>query len=192
MFAGESTRCRGVDRWIAVAPARQPLAVEGQDADHPGIVLGDVDDVVVVDIEERDADQLDRPDRQQLAVLVEDLHPVVLAVGDQHPPAAVDPQPVRQVELARPVARLAPGLEIFHIGREFVHARVAVAVRHEIRAVGRDDDVGRQVERPAAMRDLLPRGRAVIVVRHAGIGARSRAPIVCSSLPSVVNLKNWP
>ena len=53
-----------------------------------------------------------------------------------------------------------------------MHAGVAVAVGHEIRAVRRDDDVGRQVERAAAMGDLFPRGRAVIVVGHAGVGAR--------------------
>src|ERR1700730_6662579 len=45
-----------------VAPAGQALAVEGQDADHPAIVLGDVDHVVIVDIEECRADQLGRPD----------------------------------------------------------------------------------------------------------------------------------
>ena len=33
------------------APAREALAVEGQDADHAAIVLGDVNDVVLVDIE---------------------------------------------------------------------------------------------------------------------------------------------
>ena len=54
-----------------VAPARQPLAVEGQDADPAAIVLGDVDGVVIVDVEERRADQFGRPDGQQFAVLVE-------------------------------------------------------------------------------------------------------------------------
>ena len=34
-----------------VSPAGQALAVEGQDADPAAIVLGDVNDVVLVDIE---------------------------------------------------------------------------------------------------------------------------------------------
>ena len=36
-----------VDR---AAPTGQPLAVEGQDADQAGVVFGDIDDVLVVDI----------------------------------------------------------------------------------------------------------------------------------------------
>ena len=60
----------------AVSPECQALAVEAQDADPAAVVLGDVNDVVIVDIEERRADQLGRSDRQQFAVLVEHLHPV--------------------------------------------------------------------------------------------------------------------
>src|SRR5271167_2716777 len=118
-----------IDR--AVAPARQALAVEGQDADPPAIVLGDVNDVVGVDIKEGRANQFGRPDIQQFAALVEDLHPIVLAVGHQHPAAPVDPYAVRQVELSRRGARLAPGELVFGIGREFVHPSIAVAVGHE-------------------------------------------------------------
>jgi PAS domain S-box-containing protein len=92
-----------------VAPARQALAVERQDADHAAVVLGDVDDVVIIDIEEGRADQLDRPDLEQFAVLVEHLHPVVFPVGDEHAAAPVDPDTMRQVELPRRGARLAPG-----------------------------------------------------------------------------------
>src|SRR5271167_503418 len=55
----------------AIAPACQALAVEGQNTDPAAIVLGDVDDVVIVDIEERRADQFGRPDGQQFAILVE-------------------------------------------------------------------------------------------------------------------------
>src|SRR5687767_6720488 len=54
---------RAVDR---TTPGGEALAVEVEDADHPGIVLGDVDDVVVVDIEERHPDQLGRPHLEQL------------------------------------------------------------------------------------------------------------------------------
>src|SRR6516165_3407572 len=45
-----------IDR--AVSPACQALAVEGQDADPAAVVLGDVNDIVIVDIEESRADQL--------------------------------------------------------------------------------------------------------------------------------------
>ena len=93
-----------VDLWISLPqrPRRSPSRVTKL------IVLGDVDDILVVDIKERDADQRDRPDRQEIAVLVEDLDAVIFAVSDEEPAAAVDPQTVRQVELARRVARLAP------------------------------------------------------------------------------------
>jgi hypothetical protein len=45
----------------AIAPGRQPLAVEIENADHAGIVFRHIDDIVVVDIEERHPDQLGRP-----------------------------------------------------------------------------------------------------------------------------------
>src|SRR6516165_7450916 len=156
----------------AVSPARQTLAVEGQDADPAAIVLRDVNDVVIVDIEERRADQFGRPNRQQFAVLIEDLHPVVFAVGHQHPAAPVDPDAVRQVELAGRRPRFAPGEQMFGVGREFVHPGIAIAVGHEHRAVGSESDVGREVERAAAVRDLAPSLRTEIVCGHAGVGAR--------------------
>ena len=82
-----------VDR--SVAPARQPLTVEGQDADHAAIVLGDVNDVLVIDIEKGRADQLGRPDFKQLAGLIEDLHAIVFAIGDEDAAAPVDPDAMR-------------------------------------------------------------------------------------------------
>src|SRR6516225_552196 len=100
----------------AVSPAREAFAIEGQDADHAAIVLGDVDDVVLVDIEERGADQLGRPDGQQFAVLVEDLHSVVFTIGHEQTAAAIDPYAVRQVELPGRIARLTPGEEMLAVG----------------------------------------------------------------------------
>lgn len=73
-----------------IAPAREALAIECHEADHPGIVLGDVNHILIVDIEGRDTDDLGRPDRQEVAVLVEDLDTIVLAVGGEEPAAAVD------------------------------------------------------------------------------------------------------
>src|SRR5436190_1559393 len=160
---------RAVDR--PVAPARQPLAIQIQDADKAAIVLGDVDRVLGIDIEECRADQFGRPDFEQLSVLIEHLHAVVLAVGDKQAAAPVDPDAVRQIELPRRVAGLAPGELVFGLGREFVDPGVAVTVGHKHLARGRESDVGRQVERAAAMRHLAPGLRAEIVLRHAGIGA---------------------
>src|SRR6516162_459929 len=100
-----------IDR--AVPPARQALAVEGQDADPATIVLGDVNDIVIVDTEKSRADQFGRPDGQQFAALIEDLYPVVFSIGHQNPAAPVDPYTVRQIELARRGARRAPGELVF-------------------------------------------------------------------------------
>src|SRR5688572_145907 len=66
------------------------------------------------------------PGGEVLAGRVEDLHAVVLAVAHEDAPVGVDPDAVRQVELARPVAGLAPRLEQLAGGGEAVHARVAV------------------------------------------------------------------
>src|SRR5262249_46325920 len=98
---------------------------------------GDIDDVVRVDIEKRWTDQFCRPDLQQLAILVKDLHAVVLTVGYQQAPVFIDPHPVRQVELSRRRARLAPGEEIRAVGSKLVHPGVAVPVRDEHLARGR-------------------------------------------------------
>src|SRR5919109_2878748 len=90
------------------APPGQPLAIQRQNADHATVMLGDVDDVLVIHIEKRWADQLRRPDGEQLPILIEDLHAVVLTVGDQQASAAIDPHPMGQVELPRGLPRLAP------------------------------------------------------------------------------------
>ena len=156
-----------------IAPARQPFAVERQDADHAAVVLGDVNDVVRIDIEERRTDQLGRPDLQQFSLLIEHLHAIVLAIGDQQPPAPIDPHAMRQVELPRRVARLTPREQMLRVRRELVHAGIAVAIAHEHRAIRRKGDVRRQVERATAVRDLLPRNRTEVLVRHAGIGTVS-------------------
>src|SRR5215471_5109370 len=91
-----------------IAPLREALAFEREDAHQSRVVLDDVDDILGVDVHHRRADQLRRPDLQELSLLVEYLHAVVLAVGDEHPTLAVYPYPVRQVELPRSRARLAP------------------------------------------------------------------------------------
>src|SRR5262245_7996370 len=84
-----------------VAPLREALALEREDADQARVVLDDVDDVLGVDVHHRRADQLRRPDLEELPLLVEDLDAVVLAVGDEHSSHAVYPDAVRQIELSR-------------------------------------------------------------------------------------------
>ena len=152
-----------------IAPTCQPLAIERQDADHAAVMLGDVHHVVRIDVEERRTDQLGRPDLQQPAIQIEHLHTIVLSIGHQKPAPPVDPYAMRQVELSWPLARLTPREQIPGVRRELVHAGIAITVAHEHRTVRCKLDVRRQVERPGAMRHLLPRHRAEIVVRHAGI-----------------------
>src|SRR5258708_20479495 len=70
------------------------------------------------------------PLRLPSAVAVEDLHPVVLAVGDVDPAVRIAADVVRNVELPRIGAGLAPRGQQLAVGRVFVDAGVAVAVRH--------------------------------------------------------------
>src|SRR4029453_12847217 len=114
-----------------IAPLGQTLAFERQDADQTAVVLGDIHAFVGVDVEGRRPDQLGRPDLEELAVLVEDLHAVVLPVAHEHAPAPIDPDTMRQVELPGTGARLTPGEKIRAVRGELVHARVAIPTRHE-------------------------------------------------------------
>src|SRR5215467_13282619 len=61
------------------------------------------------------------------AVRVEYLHAVVLAVGDVNPALAIAADVVRDVELARIGARLAPRFQQLSIDCVFVDAGVAIA-----------------------------------------------------------------
>ncbi len=90
------------------------------------------------------------PLRLVLAVAVEHLHAVVLAVGDVDPAVVVGGDVVGDVELAGLAAGLAPRHDQLAVGRELVHARVAVAVGDVDLALGRERGVGAAVERLAA------------------------------------------
>src|SRR5262252_7044831 len=70
------------------------------------------------------------PLRLVLAVAVEHLHAMVLAIGHIHPAVGIAGDVVRDVELARIGAGTAPGEEQPSIRRVFVHARIAIAVGH--------------------------------------------------------------
>src|SRR5579872_1018172 len=151
---------RPMDR---VTPSRQPLAIQRQNTDHPAIMLGDINNVFVVDIKERRPDQLDRPNLQQIPLLIEHLHTIVLSIRHQQPAASIDPHPMRQIELTTLPPRLTPRKQMLRISRELMHPRIAVTIAHEHRAVRRKRDVGRQVEWPTTVRHLLPRHRTEII-----------------------------
>src|SRR6266850_132628 len=68
------------------------------------------------------------PLRLELPPAVEDLDAMVLAVGHVHPALGVTRDVVRDVELPRVGAGLAPRAEQLAVGRVSVDARVAVAV----------------------------------------------------------------
>src|SRR5205823_9094152 len=82
------------------------------------------------------------PLRFPFAVAVKDLNAVVLAVGDVDPAIRVATDVMRDVELARIGAGLAPRAQQFAAEREFMEAGVAVTVRDiEEVAVGRQRGV---------------------------------------------------
>src|SRR5712692_7780681 len=114
-----------------IAPLREALALEGQDAHQAAVVLRNVDDVVGVDVEHCRPDQPGRPGVQEGALLIEDLHPVVLPIAHHDAPVPVNPHAVGQIELAGAGAGFAPGVQMRAVGGELVDARVAVAVRDE-------------------------------------------------------------
>ena len=85
-----------------------------------------------------------------LAVAVEHLHAMVLAVGDIDPAVVVGGDVVGDVELAGIGAGGAPAHQVLAVGRVLVDAGIAVAVRHVDLALGRERGVGAAVERLAA------------------------------------------
>src|SRR5262249_11587433 len=85
-----------------------------------------------------------------LAVAVEHLHAMVLAVGDIDPAVLVGGDVVRDVELPGIGPGGAPAHQVFAVGRVFVDAGIAVSVRHVDLALGRERGVGAAIERLAA------------------------------------------
>src|SRR5438874_4490813 len=123
-----------------LAQPRQSLALAAVDADAgPDVRHVEVDaeaapDLADVEPSGRALEEQARrpmhvgPLRLVLAVAVEDLDAMVLAIGDVHPALGVAADVVRDVELARVGAGLAPRVEPAAVRRIRVHARVAVAV----------------------------------------------------------------
>jgi len=117
--------------YVRIADTCQPFAVMVVGVDpmaHAGTVghvrviehLADVDGAVLAHAHGlRAVDVV--PDGLQLAVLVEHLQAVVLAVGHEHILVPVDDHVVRYLELTRLAAGAAPGHNVLAIGREAVH-----------------------------------------------------------------------
>src|SRR5262249_61736912 len=90
------------------------------------------------------------PLRLELAVAVEYLDAMVLAVGDVDPAVSIAADVVRDVELTGIGTRLAPRAEQRAVRRELVHARVAVPVGHVDVALRRERGVRAAMEGLAA------------------------------------------
>src|SRR5262249_52063318 len=88
--------------------------------------IGDVDDVVLVDEDAARPAEL-RPLVEVVALLIEDLDAVVLAVADEQPAARIHGQRVGNIDLARTGALLAPGLDELAVPAELHDAGVGVA-----------------------------------------------------------------
>ncbi len=99
---------------------------------------------------------------QVLAVGIEDLDAVVFTIAHEHTAICMDPGAVRDTELARSRARLAPGFTQLAVRIEAVDARVAVPVADDQIAVRRNRQVRWTIERPTRLGDA--RRRAAIVV----------------------------
>ena len=132
-------------RAFVAAPAGDEVAVHRPDTDAvAAALLDDVDDVVVYP--EVAGGGHVGPFLDELAFVGEQLHAVVLAVGDIDAAVLVDPDIVEQGELAGAGSLPAPGLDQLAVRAELVDAMPAVAVGHEQAAVGRDGEAGGHVE----------------------------------------------
>ncbi len=131
------------DRGI-VAPAHLDIALEIQDGDARGSILtprrrherkqrgpltelGHVDVARVVDAHVIGAGQI-VPFVEILAVQVEDLDPIVLAIAHQDALVSQHQHGVGNVEMARLAAGLAPRGAQLTLRREVMHAGVAIAI----------------------------------------------------------------
>src|SRR5690242_538788 len=113
-----------------------------------GFGIGDIDDVILVDVDSARAAEL-RPLIEQFAVLVENLDAVVLPVADEQPPLRIHRDRVGNVELAARGALFAPGLDELPLLGEFHDTRgaiAAVSVGDKDVAVRSDDDRGWCIE----------------------------------------------
>src|SRR5579884_1044403 len=133
-----------------VRPARERLAVVGADRDLGAGVRHVHDPVAHEDLHR----VLVFPLAQVPALAVEALDPFVLPVADQNLVVLVDPDVVRQRELAGPVAFRPPGPDEVAVFAVAVDVLIAVAVGDVHLAVRRDERLGRPVVRHAPVARL--------------------------------------
>src|SRR5262249_24821412 len=88
------------------------------------------------------------PLREEVPILVEDLDPTVVGIGDVDAPVPIDVHGMWKVELAWSTAFDAPRLHELSSPVESDDMRIALTIRHEEAAVGQPGDVGGQVEMP--------------------------------------------
>src|SRR2546425_392070 len=180
---GEAARHAGV----RAAPPREHASVPVVDADTtvPRLLdrsmatrrlalvppqLGDVGAALRVEHEVRGALGV-RPLREVLALGAEDLDAIVLAVADEDAAIRVDGDAMRQVELARPGARYAPGLLELAGRREAMHPTVAVPIGDIEVAPRTDGQIRGPVERARGSSD-----RHVVLAVVPRIGRRVQGP----------------
>src|SRR5215475_13019711 len=137
--------------------------------------IGDVDNIALVDVDAARAAEL-RPLVEIIAVLIEDLDAIVIAVTDKKVSARIHRERVRGVELARSGSLLAPGLDELAVLGEFDDARVgvaAVSVADENITIGCDQNGRRCVERVrgVARRSGLTEREQNLAVLALGVGS---------------------
>ena len=121
---------------LTLADANPPLPARVIPRDRARLGVGDVDVVALVDEDPARPAEL-RPLLDEVAVLIEDLNAVVVAVADEQPPFGIERERVRLIEFARAGAGLAPALDQLAVLRELQDLRLAltVALRDEDLAV---------------------------------------------------------
>ena len=130
------------------------------------LVVRDVQRVVGRNVDAARPSEL-RPLLQEVAVLIEDLNAVVVAVGDEQPALRIQRERVRHEELTGLAARAAPFLDEGAVGANFTMRLFDTGSWPSLTntlPLRRDDDVGGAVE----MR------RAVAGVRRCARGASAR------------------
>ena len=138
----------------------KPVSSSVEDAEEATVVLGNVRSLTGVHPDDGRTDQLRWPLAYVAAFLVEDLYPVVLAIGYKYLPIGIDEHSVGQVELPSAASGVAPALDVLSLSRELVDTAVSIAVSDEYVAVRGDCDARREVEWLAAVGHVHPSVRA--------------------------------
>src|SRR5262245_23520947 len=101
-----------------------------------GFRIGHVDDVVLVDEDTARPAELE-PLVHVVALLIENLDTIVVAVTEEQPPTRIHCDGVRNVDLAKLAAFLPPGLDEGAVFRKFHDRRSAVASASPSKSPGR-------------------------------------------------------